>query len=92
MVSVQKISVSSLIKWRYFSSKDIPIVSFETDQVVYILAEYNDKEIIIKYNKVTNYHLLNLDPRVKKLSSYDVDTSKKHVFANFQKRKYFHLL
>ena len=30
MVSVQKINVSSLIKWRYFSSKDIPIVtSFE---------------------------------------------------------------
>ena len=51
MVSVQSINESSLIKWRYFQSKDIPIVSLEMDDLVFVLAEYNNQEIIVKYNK-----------------------------------------
>ena len=53
MVSFQKISESQLLKWRFFQSRDVPMVSFEMDEEVYVLVESEDKEIIVMYKKVT---------------------------------------
>ena len=53
MVSFQKISESQLLKWRFFQSRDVPMVSFETDEEVYILVEFENKEITVMYKKVT---------------------------------------
>ena len=53
MVSIEKINRSSLLKWRYTKSEDIPIMSLEKEEIVYVVAEYSNQEIIVKYNKVS---------------------------------------
>ena len=73
MVSVQSINESSLIKWRYFQSKDIPIVSLEMDDLVFVLAEYNNQEIIVKYNKVFEHiHFMHNFHQVNYLQSSEI--------------------
>ena len=52
MISIQKITKSHLKKWRFFQSRNVPMVSFETDEEVFVFVESEDKENVVKFNKV----------------------------------------